>query len=395
MLHAARRNAKGRRKLPSAASSKRGAQAAKKSSAPAPEAAAPVRAFWSGTITFGLVSIPVDLFAAVRPRRKSMKMVDSDGKPLGRQYYCPEDGKELGSDDIVRGYETDDGKMVVVTDKELEDIAPEATRDIELRRFVPLEQIPPMYFQRPYFLAPAGRSTKAYHLLAATMERTGRVGIGTFVMRSHEYLVAILSEGGVLRADTLRFADELRNPADLELPEPKKAQPKLRDAIAKEIKSLTRDELDMDELSDRQAAAIRGIAEEKEKRGKDVVALPASAEDSESEGAEIVDLMQILRRSLSQKAVVTTAEAAGGSGERSAAADGGRRPVKRSTGSRGSAGKGRATPSPGRSTREARTKDDLEDLSREQLYERAQDLGIAGRSKMDRNALLKALRAAA
>jgi len=80
--------------------------------------------------------------------------------------------------------------------------------------------------------------------------------------------------------------DELRNPADLELPEPKKAQPKLRDAIAKEIKSLTRDELDMDELSDRQAAAIRGIAEEKEKRGKDVVALPASAEDSESEGAE-------------------------------------------------------------------------------------------------------------
>ena len=387
----------GRSKLPKSpgrASSSRGKRAANEAPSPAPEAAAPVRAFWSGTITFGLVSIPVDLFAAVRPRRKSMKMVDSNGKPLGRQYYCPEDGKELGSDDIVRGYETEDGKMVVITDKELDAIAPEATRDIELRRFVPLEQIPPMYFQRPYFLAPAGRSTKAYHLLAATMERTGRVGIGTFVMRSHEYLVAILPEGGVLRAETLRFADELRKPSDLELPEPKKAQPKLRDAIAKEIKALTHDELDMDELSDRQAKAIRDIAQEKEKRGKDVVALPASAEDTESEGAEIVDLMQILRRSLSQKAVVTTAEAAGGAGERSAGTQGGRRPAKRSTGNRG-AGKSAATGQSGSVAEKARAKDDLEDLPREQLYQRAQDLGIAGRSKMDRKALLKALRAAA
>ena len=393
--------------MPKAAGSSRGKQAARKPSAPAPEAAAPVRAFWSGTITFGLVSIPVDLFAAVRPRRKSMKLVDSDGKPLGRRYYCPEDGKELESDDIVRGYETEDGQMVVVTDKELEGIAPEATRDIELRRFVPLEQIPPMYFQRPYFLAPAGRSTKAYHLLAATMERTGRVGIGTFVMRSHEYLVAILSEGGVLRAETLRFADELRKPADLGLPEARKAQPKLRDAIAKEIKSLSRDELDMDELSDRHANAIRDIATEKERRGKDVVALPAAAEDAESEGAEIVDLMQILRRSLSQKAVVTTAEAAGGSG--SFAASGGRRPVKRSGErqagagkakagagkAKASAGKAKASAASRRSSRKGPASDELEGLSREQLYERAQALRIAGRSKMDRGALLEALRAAA
>ena len=333
--------------------------------AAAPEAAAPVRAFWSGTITFGLVSIPVDLFAAVRARRKSMKMVDTRGKPLGRQYYCPQDGQELAADDIVRGYETDDGKMVVITDEELEAIAPEATRDIELRRFVPFAQIPPMYFQRPYFLAPAGRSTKAYHLLAATMARTGRAGIGTFVMRSHEYLVAILSEGGVLRAETLRFADELRSPEDLELPELEKGQPKRRDALAKEIAALTRDELDMDELSDGQAKAIRDIAEDKEKRGKDVVELPRAAEDIESEGAEVVDLMQILRRSLSQKAVVTTAESAGKS-------DAGR-------------------PDAGRSDARAGS----EVLSREELYKRAQDLGIAGRSKMDRDALLKAVRAAA
>jgi DNA end-binding protein Ku len=351
----------------------------------APEAAAPVRAFWSGTITFGLVSIPVDLFAAVRPRRKSMKMVDTDGRPLGRQFYCPEDDAKLSSDDMVRGYETDDGKMVVVTDEELDAIAPEATRDIDLRRFVPLEQIPPMYFQRPYFLAPAGRSTKAYHLLSATMERTGRVGIGTFVMRSHEYLVAILSEGGVLRAETLRFADELRSPADLDLEPPGKAPAKRKAAFAKEIAALTREELDMVELGDRQAQALREVAQDKEKRGEDLVDLPRAADEEESEGAEIVDLMQILRRSLSKKAVVTTAESSGS------------RPAPTDIASARSrvAAKANSKESNTVSGKTADAGDELEDLSREELYKRAQELQIAGRSKMSRTALLEALRAAA
>jgi DNA end-binding protein Ku len=170
------------------------------------------RAFWSGTITFGLVSIPVDLFAAVHGRDTSMKMVDEKGRPLGRQYYS-EDDRKLTDEHIVRGYETDSGEMVVITDAELDAAAPELSRDIELKRFVPLA-----YFQRPYFLVPSGRSTKAYHLLAETMKRAGRVGIGSFVMRGHEYLVAIISDGGVLRAETVHFADELRSPEDMGLP---------------------------------------------------------------------------------------------------------------------------------------------------------------------------------
>jgi DNA end-binding protein Ku len=357
----------------------------------APEPAAPVRAFWSGTITFGLVSIPVDLFAAVRPRRKSMKMVDGDGHPLGRQFYCPEDGAKLSADDMVRGYETEDGEMVVVTDEELEAIAPEATRDIDLRRFVPLEQIPPMYFQRPYFLAPAGRSTKAYHLLSATMERTGRVGIGTFVMRSHEYLVAILSEGGVLRAETLRFADEIRSPEDLELAPPGKAPAKRKDAFAKEIAALTREELDVDELRDRQAQALREVAHAKEARGEDLVDLPRAEDEEESEGAEIVDLMQILRRSLSKKAVVTTAES-------DVRPESNVRPAPPSdiaSARRRAAGIGGAKARGAKSGKAASDRDALQDLSREELYKRAQELDIAGRSKMDRASLLKALRAAA
>jgi DNA end-binding protein Ku len=270
---------------------------------------APVRAFWSGTITFGLVNIPVDLFAAVRSRRTAMKMVDRKGRPLGRQYYCPKDRRKLSAGDIVRGYETDGGEMVVVTDEELEAIAPDMSRDIDLRRFVPREQIPPAYYQRPYFLAPSGRSTKAYHLLAETMERTGKVGIGTFVMRGHEYLVAILSDGGLLRAETLRFAEELRSPADVGLPKRRKPPPRRVNELARAIAGLQRDALDMHELGDRYAEAIQEKARAKEKKKHDVVKTAASAEeeDAEAAGAEVIDLVKLLRERVASRARVSTA----------------------------------------------------------------------------------------
>ena len=171
-----------------------------------------------------------------------------------------------------------------------------------------LEQIAPTYFQRSYFLAPSGRSSKAYHLLAETMESTGQVGIGSFVMRGHEYLAAILSEGGLLRAATLRHADELRSPADIGLPKPKKAPAKQASEIAKAIATLTRDALDMDELSDRYAGAVAKLVEEKERKGKDVVKTSgAKSEDVGSGSADVLDLMKILRQRLSSKATVTTA----------------------------------------------------------------------------------------
>ena len=199
--------------------------------------------------------------------------------------------------------------MVVVTDKELEAIAPEKTRDIELRRFVPVEQIPPAYYQRPYFLAPSGKSSKAYHLLAATMERTRRVGIGSFVMRDHEYLVAIVSEGGVLRAETLRFADELHTPEDVGLPKRRKIPRSRVTALSKVIAGLTRDELDPDELSDRYASEIQALVESKhKKKSEDVVRLAgAEEEDAEAAGGNVIDLMAVLRRSISPKVTVTTA----------------------------------------------------------------------------------------
>src|SRR6185436_16804809 len=115
-------------------------------------------------------------------------------------------------------YEIAKDKYVVVTDEELERLEPEKSRDIDLRHFVKAEEIAPMYFEHAYFLAPAGGSLKAYQLLAETMERKGRAGLATFVMRDKEYIVAILAENGILRAEILRFPDEIRTPKEIGLP---------------------------------------------------------------------------------------------------------------------------------------------------------------------------------
>ena len=255
------------------------------------------RSIWSGTITFGLVSIPVDLLSAIRARQTSMRMVDTKGRALGREYVCPADGKTLSGDEIVRGYETDDGKMVVVTDEELDAIAPELSRDIELRRFVPLEQIPPAYYLRPYFLAPAGRSVKAYHLLATVMEKGERTGIATFVMRDHEYLVAIFSKNGLLVAEALRFEEEVRDPEALDLP--KKAKPDTK--LAKQFEALiakhAHNHFDPKSIHNEHNEALRKLAEAKAKKGKDIVEAEGAFGEEGGE-AETVDLMRLLKQSL-------------------------------------------------------------------------------------------------
>jgi len=274
--------------------------------------AAAVRPFWSGTITFGLVSIPVELVAAVGSRRKSMKLVDEQGHPLGRRYWCPKDDKVLDNDELVRGYETESGKMVVITDEEFAAAAPEKSRDIELKRFVPLDAIPPFFFERPYFLAPDERAGKAYALLAQTMARSGKAGIGSFVMRGHEYLVAILADNGILRADVLRYADELRTPATIGLPKPRKADAGLVRALAKEIDALGKPALDPAEMEDLEAESLRKLAQQKAKSGKGVIAIEdlESPDDESGGSAEVIDLMEVLRKSLGAKAATARAATA-------------------------------------------------------------------------------------
>ncbi len=261
--------------------------------------AARPRSFWSGTISFGLVSIPVDLYPANRSGRPGLRLLAPSGLPVQRRYASSREDTIVPSERLVRGYEVRKDEYVVVTDEELAALAPEKSRDIDLQRFVPVEEVDPVLFQRAYFLAPGGESAKAYRLLADVMESTGRAGIATFVMRDKEYFVAILAEGGILRAETLRFADEVRSAEDVGLPAPKKPKAAAVTSLKRAIAARAKKELDPDELADPWSANLEKLAEKKRRQGEDVVEVP---EEAEEEQAEVIDLMEVLKRSLGAKA---------------------------------------------------------------------------------------------
>lgn len=256
------------------------------------------RPFWSGTISFGLVSVPVQLLTAHRTRPTALRTLAPDGAPLRREYVCPADDQVLGPDDLVRGVELEDGSYVTIADEELLDLQPERTRDIDLRRFVPREEVDPTLFQRAFYLAPGEGSVKAYRLLAATLEASGRLGIATFVLRGQERLLAISAAGGVLHAEVLRFADELRPPEAAGLPvqgTPDRALlGRLRDAI--ERGGL--DALPGDVVADEAATKLHALAARKREAGDDVVEAPEADVPAEAAPGPEVDIVEVLRRSL-------------------------------------------------------------------------------------------------
>jgi len=257
-----------------------------------------MRPFWSGTLTFGLVSVPVNLFPANKSSRPSLRMLSDEGAPLERRYYSQKTEKDLDADELVRGYEFKKGKYVVVTDEELERLAPEKTRDIDLTRFVKEDSIPPVHFERGYFLIPESGSEKAYKLLAETMAKSGFAGLATFVMRGKEYLVAIFSDHGLLRAETMRFVDELRSPADVGLPKKKKVPAASVRKFEKLISSRSKKEFSGAKLQDEQAEALLKLVKKKEKKRSNVV----EVETEEREPAKVIDLVAVLKKSLSGKA---------------------------------------------------------------------------------------------
>jgi DNA end-binding protein Ku len=256
------------------------------------------RPFWSGTLTFGLVSVPVNLFPANKSSRAPLRMLSPDGEPLSRRYYSEKTERELDADEMVRGFEIDKGKYVVVSDEELDRLAPEKSRDIDLKTFVPEDSIPPMYFERGYFLTPASGSEKAYKLLAETMEKEGKAGLATFVMRGKEYLVAIFAEHGILRAETMRFPDELRSPADVGLPK----KPRVPAAAVKKFEKLisgrSKKQLSPRKLEDEQTERLLKLVKKKSANPRNVV----KVETEEREPGKVIDMVAILKKSLAGKA---------------------------------------------------------------------------------------------
>jgi DNA end-binding protein Ku len=255
------------------------------------------RPFWSGTLTFGLVSVPVDLYPGNRSNRAPLRMLGPEHEPLARRYYSEKTGHDLDADDMVRGYEIDKDKYVVVTDEELERLAPEQSRDIDLRRFVDLKSIPPIYFDRSYFLVPAKGSEKAYRLLVDTMKESDLAGIATFVMRGKEYLVAIFPENGILRAETMRFPDEFRSPREVGLPEAKNVPAATVKKFERLIAKHSVRALPLGELKDEKTDRLLKLIEKKRARHQDVVTV---AESDRNEG-KVVDIMEALKKSLARK----------------------------------------------------------------------------------------------
>ena len=168
------------------------------------------RAIWSGAISFGLVNIPVKLYSAVSKKTVRFHQLDSaDNTRIQQKRVNPNTGEDVPYEQLVKGYELSPDRYVVVRPEELESIEPQKTRTIDIEDFVELEQIDPIYYDHPYYLAPAEGAAKAYTLLLEAMKASGRVGIARVVIRSKEQLVAIRAGDGVLLMETLLFGDEV------------------------------------------------------------------------------------------------------------------------------------------------------------------------------------------
>ena len=224
-------------------------------------------------------------------------MLGPDGQPLARRYYEEKSGKDLDADDTVRGFEVAEGKFVIVTDEELERLAPDKTRDIDLKQFVPADSIPPTHFERGYYLVPAAGSQKAYKLLAETMDKNGLAGVATFVMRGKEYLISIFADNGILRAETMRFADELRTPSDVGLP--KKKAPSKADVrkFEKIIANKSKKQFSPTKLADKQADSLLKLVKKKQSKRGNIVEVDEVVDTDQKP----VDLVQILKKSLGAK----------------------------------------------------------------------------------------------
>jgi DNA end-binding protein Ku len=260
----------------------------------------PFHAFWSGALSFGLVNVPVLVFPATHDSSVHLRMISPGGTPLERRFRCPRDDHEVASDEIVRGYELDDGSYITVSDDELEAIEPRKTREIELREFVVLADVAPAFMERGYYLTPGKGSAKAYRLLADAMEKSERAGIATFVMRDREYLVAIFAQNGILCAETLRFHDEVRDPRAIGLPAPGTPARQRVAAFERSISTLAAKALSRDKLADPDTTKLKTIIARKKKAGKDVIRINKENSDVDSQEQGNDDLVETIRRSLRQ-----------------------------------------------------------------------------------------------
>jgi DNA end-binding protein Ku len=254
------------------------------------------RSIWTGAISFGLVSVPVKLYSAVN--RKTVRFHQLNGPTgvrIAQKRVDPSTGDEVAYEDIVKGYELSPDRYVIIEPGELESLDPERTRTIEIEDFVELDQIDPIFYDHPYYLAPGPGGAKPYRLLLEAMRDTGRVGIARVVIRSKEQLVAVRPMGDVLGMATMLFADEVVAADSLdELPDGGEVKTTKRELdIAKQLVDSLSDDFDPTRYRDTYRDAVLELIERKA-AGEAIAIQPESAPES----APVPDLMSALKASL-------------------------------------------------------------------------------------------------
>jgi DNA end-binding protein Ku len=261
------------------------------SRAPKPGYESVVRSIWSGTISFGLVSVPVRMFTATESKELRFHFLHRrDLTPIGYDKVRKDTGEHVEPDEIVRGFEFEKGRYVELSDEDLDRLDVELTHSIDICDFVALDEIDPIYFRKAYYLLPAPGAEKPYRLLARALEETGRVGIAKVVIRNKQHLACLRPYGGLLLLETMYYADEVRSPAALD-GDIRGAE--LRDAEVEMAKTLVENlsaPFDPAKYDDTYRKELLELIHAKAK-GR---ALPEPAEAE----AEVVDLMTALRESV-------------------------------------------------------------------------------------------------
>jgi DNA end-binding protein Ku len=281
------------------------------------------RSIGSGTISFGLVAIPVRLYVATHSESLSFNMLHEPcGTRVRQQLYCPKHDRVVERDEIVKGYQFQKDRYVTFTADELKALEAEAQRSIDIQEFVPLAKVDPLYFEDAHYLGPDKGAEKAYHLLVEAMKDTGQAALAQFTSHGKEHIVLIRPRDGMLVMHALHYADEVRGPAEIGVPEQPRVRPAEVELARKLVEQLSSDAFRPEQYQDAYRERVRAVVEQKV-AGEEVTIAPAAEPH-----AQVIDLMEALKQSLGRKhprrAEKGTAGASGAGGpKRRAAATGG------------------------------------------------------------------------
>jgi DNA end-binding protein Ku len=259
------------------------------------------RALWKGAISFGLVNVPVELHSAKkRSAELDMTMLDKrDLAPVGYKRVNKSTGKEVAWGDVVKGYEYKDDKYVVLSDEDFRRANPEASKTVDILAFVELKDIQPQHFETPYYLKPEKRGEKAYALLRDTLAKAGKAGVASVVIRTKQYLAALLPQGEVLVLNTLRYQDELKDPAELEIPRAKVTSKEL-DMALRLVEDMA-DDWRPEKYKDTYREDLLKRVKEKVKAGESEE-ITEPEKEPRAKSADVIDLMSLLKQSVEKKA---------------------------------------------------------------------------------------------